>query len=545
MYRIDCACIELYKRQVRDPDVSIVTLLSHLKSLPTSPINQWELALKRHIFFCLGAMSLLAMLFAGCRRSATSDIAPAYVQALSAQPLPVSGTPLPETPSSTASLSLPVASPPAASSSTTPFAVSSTPLPAPTPSPPQACAPTSFESTGAIVIGAILPLSRPGAIGAGFAMQAALNMAMLRVNETGGVQGRPVRLITYDSAGVPRQGALFAERLITLDCASAIVGLYHNNVALAVSDVADRYGIPLILAGPHADVLTANQRATVFRIAPAQTMLDRKLAAWLTAVTASYADVFLNDGEMTVVIVAENRQQERDAVERASLWLRQAGFSVKPIFVDLPTQDYSSTIARIVTLDMFPDVIVNHLHDQPALDFHRQLLDAGVSPVRGTIIVDDAQALDDRTFWAALPDGDGTVVSKNGPWGEALTDVGREFAAEYQQMYGRWPGAYAFSAYDAFLLVTDALNRMTMLTFPNLVDTLEASDVVLASGRYTFPYGSSNPPVDELDPDYLWHQWPDPPLLFLEYAKPQQPSAEMPVLWPPSRRTAPGPYLLP
>ncbi len=374
-------------------------------------------------------------------------------------------------------------------------------------------------------------------------MQAALNKAMQRVNATGGVQGHPVRLITYDSAGVPRQGALFAERLITLDCASAIVGLYHNNVALAVSDVADRYGVPLILAGPHADALTANQRATVFRIAPAQTMLDRKLAEWLTAVTANYPDVFLNDSEMTVVIVAENRQQERDAVERASLWLRKAGFSVEPIFVDLPTQDYSSTIARIVTLDMFPDVIINHLHDHPALDFHRQLLDAGIAPARGTIIVDGEQALNDQPFWATLPDGVGTVVSRNGPWGEALTELGREFATEYQQIYGRWPTAYAFAAYDAFLLTADALNRTTTPTFPNLVDTLEASDVILASGRYTFPYDSNNPPVDEPEPDYLWHQWPDPPLLFLEYAEPQQPSADMPVLWPPSRRTASGPYL--
>ena len=190
---------------------------------------------------------------------------------------------------------------------------------------------------------------------------------------------------------------------------------------------------------------------------------------------------------------------------------------------------------------MFPDVIVNHLHNQPALDFHRQLLGAGVAPARGTIIVDDEQALNERIFWAALPDGDGTVVSKNGPWGEALTDVGREFAAEYQQMYGRWPDAYAFSAYDAFLLVADALNRTTTLTFPNLVDTLEASDVTLASGRYTFPYSSDNSPVEK--PDYLWHQWPDPPLLFLEYTEPQQISGDMPVLWPPSRRTVDGPYL--
>ena len=77
-------------------------------------------------------------------------------------------------------------------------------------------------------------------------MQTALNIAVTELNDGGGISGKPVRLITYDSAGMPARGAEFAERLITQDCAVGLVGIYHDDVALAVAEVAQEYGVPLI-----------------------------------------------------------------------------------------------------------------------------------------------------------------------------------------------------------------------------------------------------------------------------------------------------------
>ena len=426
---------------------------------------------------------------------------------------------------------------------TTPLAVSSTPLPAPTATPLRACAPDDPEDADAVVVGVILPLSPPGEYEAGFDMQAAINMALQDINESGGVRERPLRIVTYNSTGVPRQGAIFAERLVTLDCASIIVGLYHSNVAAAVSDVASRHNVPLILAAPAADELTADQRQAVFRLGPTHTMEDQQLAAWLAEVAAAHKDALLSDDHLTIFIVAENRQNEREEAEQISLWLEQAGFTAKSHFVDLPTQDYSPVIARIVTLDMFPDVVVNRLTDQPALDFHRQLLDAGVSPQNGTIIVTGDHALDDNAFWAAIPDGAGSVVYHDGPWRNTMTATESDFVEQYEEQFGSWPAAHAFAAHDALHLAVDALNRASTWSFPDLVDTLAATDASFSAGHYYFPYHSSNPPVDERTPDFLWHQWPDPPLLFLQYTEPGQSSAEMPVLWPPTYRTVDGPYV--
>ena len=64
-------------------------------------------------------------------------------------------------------------------------------------------------------------------------MQTAINIAVTDINEQGGIHGVPLRLVTYDSAGTPERSAQFAERLILLDCAVGIVGLYHNGDAMA------------------------------------------------------------------------------------------------------------------------------------------------------------------------------------------------------------------------------------------------------------------------------------------------------------------------
>ena len=76
-----------------------------------------------------------------------------------------------------------------------------------------------------------------------------------------------------------------------------------------------------------------------------------------------------------------------------------------------------------------------------------------------------------------------------------------------------------------------------------LVAALETSDLELAAGRYRFPVNSAHPPDGATTPDYLWHQWQDPPLLYLQYGAAEQPPATMDVIWPPTYRTSEGPVL--
>jgi branched-chain amino acid transport system substrate-binding protein len=399
-----------------------------------------------------------------------------------------------------------------------------------TPVPP--CTASHVHDTPVVTIGAILPLSSPGAILAGFAMQTALNIAVTDINNQGGILGVPVRLVTYDSAGIPERGAQFAERLILLDCAVGIVGLYHNSVTMAVSDVAHRYGIPGIVAGANADEITARGYPEIFRLAPADSILAQMPTLWLSELGDHN-----NDGTVVATIIADNNSKHSYQLEAIHNNLVQAEIFTELLRVDLPSTDFSSVIARLVAQDHLPDAIFIYISGEPALLLQAELLAAGIGPKSSTIIVQHRLDPDSAQFWANLPDGNGTVIAHTGAWPTTLTQQGQGFAIKYDSYTGQWPEAYAFAAYDSVLLLAAAIENAPSLAGTDLITALERTDQELTSGHITFPFTATT-----LEPashtTYLWHQWVESPLLYLQYTHPNQKANDMAVIWPPHYRTS-------
>lgn len=401
---------------------------------------------------------------------------------------------------------------------------------------PTACLRGPLAEAEEVVIGAIYPLSVPSFMNVGFAMQGATNLALAEINEQQGINGKPVRLVVYDSSVSPAQGALVAERLATIDCAAAIVGVFHSDVALAVKEVAMRYDIPIVFADPYADEITDDHAPEVFRIAPTRSMLIEMMGRWLAAVGD-----YNQDGELLSVLLVENSRYGTMRSELAQELL--PAYGIKPIVfpIDLPTTDFSPLIARIVALDKLPDAVFIYLHNGDNLLLQQQLLAAGIGPTRSTLLVAPPSALVDTTFWEQAPEGIYTVVAQIGPWPSTVTPMGQRFAELFQQYFNRWPEGPAFEAYDALWLVADAIKRANTLAADEIIRALEQTDLELASGHYTFPYGSTNPPDGKKVPNYMWHQWPEPQLLYLQYTEVGQASRLAPVIWPPIYQTVEGP----
>lgn len=401
---------------------------------------------------------------------------------------------------------------------------------------PSTCTRGKVSESSEVLIGVIYPLSDPMMMTIGFGMQGATNLALADINEKGGIDGKPLRIIVYDSSTSPEQAALFAERLVTIDCVAAIVGVFHSDVALAVKEVAKRYHIPVVFADPYADEVTADHTPEVFRIAPTRTMLIQMMGQWL----AKVGD-YNNDGELLTVLVVENSRYGAMRSELVQQWLPSYGIEPVIFTVDLPATDFSPLIARIVALEQLPDAVFLYLHNGNNFLLQQQLLTAGIGPKRSTLLVAPASALDDATFWQQVPEGEFTVVTQIGPWHSTVTKMGQRFAELYQQYFKRWPEATAFEAYDALWLVADAIARAGSLAADDIIHALEKTDIELASGYYYFPYGSTNPPDGQEVPDYMWHQWPDPQLLYLQYTAPGQSARVAPVIWPPIYQTTAGP----
>ena len=100
-----------------------------------------------------------------------------------------------------------------------------------------------------IKIGAFLSVTGPAAF-LGDPEQKTLELYVEKVNAAGGVLGRKLQLVAYDSAGDAEKARTFAKRLIEQDKVDVIVGGSTTGETMAVVPLVEAAGLPFIsLAG--------------------------------------------------------------------------------------------------------------------------------------------------------------------------------------------------------------------------------------------------------------------------------------------------------
>ncbi|MFE2283971.1 ABC transporter substrate-binding protein [Streptomyces sp. NPDC059443] len=145
----------------------------------------------------------------------------------------------------------------------------------------------------AIQIGALVPLTRPGWVGAGRHLLAGLELAVREVNEAGGIGGRPLELVVRDTAADPLKAAAAVDELAGLGVA-ALAGEYHSVVARSAAARADALGLPFLCSSAVLDALTEQPTEWVARLAPAQSH------GWRI-----YADFLLGAGHSRIAVAAD------------------------------------------------------------------------------------------------------------------------------------------------------------------------------------------------------------------------------------------------
>ncbi|MFS7877135.1 ABC transporter substrate-binding protein [Streptomyces asiaticus] len=139
-------------------------------------------------------------------------------------------------------------------------------------------------------IGALVPLTRPGWAEAGHQLLAGLELAVLDVNDDGGIAGRPLELVVRDTAADPQRAAAAVDELARLGVA-AVAGEYHSVVARAAAARADALGLPFLCSSAVLDALTEQPTDWVARLAPAQSL------GWRI-----YADFLLGAGHRRIAV---------------------------------------------------------------------------------------------------------------------------------------------------------------------------------------------------------------------------------------------------
>ncbi|MET7358500.1 ABC transporter substrate-binding protein [Streptomyces sp. NPDC005562] len=288
-------------------------------------------------------------------------------------------------------------------------------------------------------IGALVPLTRPGWIGAGQHLLAGLELAVREVNAEGGIAGRPLELVVRDTAADPERATAAVDELADLGVA-ALAGEYHSVVARSVATRADALGLPYLCSSAVLDTLTDRPTDWVARLSPPQSR------GWRT-----YADFLVGAGHSRVAVATQPSVYWAAGTRILRDHLAARGGSVVEIDLretspaDLCDQlaDRSATVLLLLAGHPEPAVpIVTSVRRDPRL--------AG-------LLIGAPAGQPELAEWETLLGDDGTAVPFLRYLPERLTPLGTRVESALYQRLGGTPSFVAFEGYDTIAVLADML----------------------------------------------------------------------------------------
>lgn len=289
-----------------------------------------------------------------------------------------------------------------------------------------------------------------------------IRLAIAEINAAGGINGRPLELITYDTKGESKEAGNAVTRLITSDKVTAVLGEVASGLSLAGGAVAQQYKVPMISPSSTNPRVTAG-RDMVFRVCfidPFQGYVVAKFAkddikkekvAILYDQTAPYSkglrDEFKKHFEsMGGKVVADQAYSGGDQDFSAQLTtIRSAG--AQAIFVPGYYTDVGNIAIQARRLGIGKDV--------PLLGG-----DGWDSEQLGKIAGDAIEGSYYSNHYA--PDQDNPLV--------------KEFVKNYGSKFeGKVPDGLAALGYDAAMVLADAMKRSKSLKGTDLRDAIAAT----------------------------------------------------------------------
>ncbi len=368
---------------------------------------------------------------------------------------------------------------------------------------------------GIVKIGVLTPLSPPGDAAAGQFIVRGAKMAAEEINGKGGiVGGRKIELVIEDDSGTPEKGAAGLRKLATQDHVVAVVGQFHSSVAEAVQDLAEQLKVPVFMTQASAKSLTAKHLTYTFRthvIDPDRVTLWNR---WIQ-----------QQGFKRVAILAENTDYGIGLVEETTKQFGSMGIKadLKTILFDRAVVDLTPQLLEIKSWK--PDLFINVGIGTPLYLITKQAYDIGLFPATPMLVSYDGPSRPE--FWKTLGEkGTYTVFIVYYHPTMKLTPRGEAFRSRYLQLFKEQPVYGALNAYAQIMLLVDAMTAAKNDKPDDLVKALDTNKFTGWNGTISFTRGEGP----------YWQQW-TPPMLFLQYTKPEQSFTEAKIVFPPDLKT--------
>ncbi len=289
------------------------------------------------------------------------------------------------------------------------------------------------------VVGALVPLTRPGWVEAGRHLLAGLELGVRDVNDAGGIAGRPLELVVRDTAADPRRTAAAVDDLARLGVV-ALAGEYHSVAARAAAARADALGVPFLCSSAVLDALTDGPTEWVARLAPAQSH------GWRV-----FADFLLGAGHRRIAVAAEPSVYWASGARILRDHLTPRGGTV----IDLDARSLAPAALCDELVDHRPTALLLLVgHPEPAVSI--------VTSVRrderlAEVLIGAPAGQPEFAGWATSLGADGAGVPFLRYLAERLGPLGARVETALRERLAEAPSFVALEGYDTVAVLAEVL----------------------------------------------------------------------------------------
>lgn len=310
-----------------------------------------------------------------------------------------------------------------------------------------------------VKIGLLAPLTGFAAAD-GFSVLESVKLAVEKVNSGGGVLGKQVELVYYDDAADAKQSVPLAHKLIGQDKIVAFVAGSYSMPSRAIAPIFDEEEIPLVAAyALHPDLTNGE---FCFRNGFLGTTEGR---------VAAYAALELFKAKKVSLITSDN-DFGQTLSEGFTGYMKKVGREKDLVLHQTypgSEKDFKVYLSKIK--DAAPDVVFfsgYYFQTGPGL---KQAKEMGIDNIR---FIGEQGADSPKTSEIAGEAADGFVILTNLDRDDPRPNV-QEFLKNYRERHKIEPDMVGASAYDAFMIIVDAIERSGSTKGRDIRDAIAAT----------------------------------------------------------------------
>ncbi|MGG5818587.1 ABC transporter substrate-binding protein [Falsiroseomonas sp. HW251] len=290
------------------------------------------------------------------------------------------------------------------------------------------------------------PLKSPGE-----ATETAVDIAIGEINAGGGIAGRQVRLIKFDTGSDPRQAATAVQKFARDDNALAVIGPFSSGEAAVAFPVGERLGIVQVSTSSSAPGLTGSN-TYAWRMTEDE---GKQFGRLLTSLQRKNIPA----ARAEIIFISDERVSAITATQFYPPLLRERGIAFgEPVSFQYRSFDIAPQVTQI--LQRQPQVVALAATPDGAGKVLRELRRQGF---RGRVIGSQIFA-DPNSVELFGPEGDGMLIVAGFWWDR--NDATRAFTVKYREENVRRglpqkkiPHHSDAQAYDTAFLLKQAMER--------------------------------------------------------------------------------------